>query len=100
MPIRKYDCGNCGRHYEILQSGFTPKPINCDCGENLEARISAPSVITGKKSEGLLPDIDVHREGNLLLTGKKVKEESITCSKCGPIAAVGTYQLISKQNLN
>ncbi len=100
MPIREYNCSSCGRNYEILQKGLTPKPIDCECGETLEARISAPSVVTGKKSEGLLPDIDVHQEGNVLVTGKKIEEQSINCSECGPIAVFGLYQVISKQNLN
>ena len=54
MPIFDIHCAACGHQGEILHMGQGPLPPCPACGENgLEKRLSAPSAITGRTSQGL-----------------------------------------------
>ena len=98
MPIREYDCENCGRRYERLMPGFTPKPIGCECGETLEAKISAPSVII-KKPKFELPAVEVFQTEQGACTGIKFDEATFQSRRYGAVK-IGAYKLGPPRNLN
>ena len=46
MPIYVWQCGECGRVEEQMQSGFNPVPPHCDaCALTMRQVFAAPGVV-------------------------------------------------------
>ena len=97
MPIREYDCGKCGKHYEKLMPGFTPQPITCECGEQLAAKMSASYVPKKSELTDIAPSgLEITCE-QVVRFAKKVKEETHYLGD-GMEATVADYRTIAQIN--
>ncbi len=54
MPIYEYKCKSCGQVSEVLVQGFfSPQTPRCpSCGQDMERRLSSPSLVTERGSHG------------------------------------------------
>ena len=50
MPLYEYKCRSCGQVSEVLVQGFfSPQNPKCPgCGQEMERRLSSPSLVTEK----------------------------------------------------
>jgi putative FmdB family regulatory protein len=45
MPLYEYECGQCGRRFELIQKFSDPPTATCtDCGGTADRQLSAPAI--------------------------------------------------------